>query len=491
MKSLKSLLIPFIVMIVLVVVAIGVVISNNAGKGEEVSNETVQVFVLDASMISSIEVVNNTGNGIGFQSYYTSDNILCWSLLDKYDSGVEINSNGVASWVAVLSNFNANATIGDSANLNLAEYGLDNPVFTITITGYDGVQHKLFIGNKTVNEENCYFMLEGDSNIYTITSAKYLYCGYQIIDFLATQILNIDYSNVATLEFIRKEDNLDMVTSCEMYATGTPVFTAISPFRIGCSSYFNDLVDNITDLQITSFVDLSEEQLSDYGLENPAYTFILTMKDGTSLEVNLSNEINGYYYGTCSNIDGYFQLSSMQMSGLNTSLVMLLDSYLVYYSANEMSSISGTYGDQSFTYDIDTDDSISSSNAVAMLNLRNVKIFNSNNRSYAAILYESLITISISGIEADANPEFNPEVTFTYITNDYQTYELSFVVRDGTSYYVFLNGEYTCFVVPKTQIFHDGGDNTFDYGAWTAYEIAEEAIDNAINGIYDRPVEAA
>ncbi|MCQ2515670.1 MAG: DUF4340 domain-containing protein [Saccharofermentans sp.] len=492
MKSLKSLLIPFIVMLVLVAVAVGVIISNNINNGDDiVSNESVDVFYIDTTTISTIEVLNNEGSGIGFQSYLSNEGIQCWALLEEYATDAEINMNGVSSWVAVLSSFYSSATVGDSNDLGLSEYGLDNPVYTVIITGFDGVEHRIFIGNKTVNESNCYFMVEGDSNIYTITSAKYLYCGYRLIDFLATQILNIDYSNVATLEFIRAEDNLDMITSCEIYETGAPIFTAISPFQIGCSNYFNDLVDNITNLQITSFVELTEDEVNDYGLANPAYSFILTMVDGTSLEINLSNEVNGYFYGTCSTVDGYFQLSSMQMSGLNTSLVMLLDSYLVYYSAYDMSKITGTYGDVSFTYEIDTEDSISSPNAVAMLNLRNVKIFNSNNRSYAAILYESLITISISGVETDVNPSFDPEVTFTYVTKDYHTYELSFVVRDGTSYYVFLDGEYTSFVVPRTQIFHDGGDNTFDYGAWTAYELAEEAIDNAINGTYDRPVEAA
>lgn len=490
MKSLKSLLIPFIVMIVLVAVAIGVIISNNTGKTEEITDTSVEVLYVDTQTISSIEVIDNMGNGIGFQSYRNDDGNVEWSLLDKYASESEINSNGVSSWVAVLSNFYANATIGDSSTLDLAEYGLDNPTYTITINNFDGVTNRIFVGNKTVNDQNCYFMLEGDSNIYTITSAKYLYCGYSLIDFLATQILDIDYSNIATLEFIRAEDNLDMITSCEVYETGSPKFTAISPFSIGCSTYFNDIVSNLVGLQITSFVDLTDEQVADYGLNNPAYTFIFTMVDGTSCKINLTNEINGYYYGTCSNVDGYFQLSSMQLSGLNSSLVMLLDSYIVYYSAYEMSKIIGTYGDQTFEYEIDTDGSISETNAVAMLNLRNAKVFNSNNRSYAAILFESLITISISGVDTEADPEFDPEITFTYITNDYRTFELSFVVRDGTSYYVFLNGEYTSFVVPKTQIFHDGGDNTFDYGAWTAYELAEEAIDNAINGIYDRPVSA-
>ena len=121
--------------------------------------------------------------------------------------------------------------------------------------------------------------------------------------------------------------------------------------------------------------------------------------------------------------------------------------------------------------------------------MRDAKVFTSSGRSYAAILYESLITISVSGIDLEADPEFEPELEFTFITNDYQTTTLSFVRRDDNSYFAFVNGEYSYFYVPATQLFQDAGTDTYNYGAWTAYELANEAIDNAIAGIYDIPAD--
>ena len=56
-------------------------------------------------------------------------------------------------------------------------------------------------------------------------------------------------------------------------------------------------------------------------------------------------------------------------------------------------------------------------------------------------------------------------------------------------YYVFLNGEYTYFVVPTRELFNDSGTDTYNYGAWTAYELARQAIDNQVAGIYDIPSE--
>ena len=307
--------------------------------------------------------------------------------------------------------------------------------------------------------------------------------------FLESSSFDIDYSSLSTVEFKRLADETDIVATCTVYDTGDPVFNVISPYEIGCSPYFTSLIGKIVDLDISAFIDIHEDELQAYGLETPAYEFDFTMNDGRIISIDLSANINGYYYGRCNTIDGYFKISEMQLDYLDTQLMMLLDSYLVYYPASEMSKITGTYGDESFTYDIETTDSISADDAVAELNMRDAKVFTSSGRSYAAILYESLITISVSGIDLEADPEFEPELEFTFITNDYETTTLSFVRRDDNSYFAFVNGEYSYFYVPATQLFKDAETDTYNYGAWTAYELANEAIDNAIAGIYDIPAD--
>ncbi|MBP5180848.1 MAG: DUF4340 domain-containing protein [Clostridiales bacterium] len=491
MKSLKSLLIPFIIMIVLVIVAVVALVSNNNSSVtvESGSDNRLQVINIDNSLISSIEVLNRDGSGIGFQSTINADGVTVWSLLDQYDDGSAINSSGVGNWVVVLSSFMADVDLGNSSELNLAEYGLDDPVYTIIITNYDGTVSRIFVGNKTTDGNSCYFMVEGDPDVYTIVAAKYTYCGYQLIDFLETSTFDFEYGDLSTVEFERYADDLDLVASCELYETGDPMFTAISPFKIKCSTYFANLIEDIKTLEITSYLDIPDDMLADYGLDDPAYSFTFTLNDGRVITITLSSLINGNYYGTCSEFDGYFQANEMQISGLNTQLLILLDNYLVYYPATEMSKISGTYGDESFVFDIETDGSISAEDATALLNMRNAKVFTSEGRSYAAILYESLITINITGIDTEADPEFEPEVEFEYITTGHETITLSFVPKDNNNYYVFYNGEYSSFTVARSELFNDGGTNTFNYGAWAAYELTVEAIDNSISGIYDIPEE--
>lgn len=489
MKSLKSLLIPFIVMVVLVGVAITVIISNSKSNSEptDTSEQSENVISIGTNLVSSIEVVRQDGSGIGFQGALDDVGNIVWSVLDKYNVDVPLNNDAITSWAYVLTNFMSNGTIGDSSELDLAEYGLSNPDFTIIITQYDGTVNHIFVGHKTVDNNNCYFMVEGNSTVYTVVAAKYTYCEFQLIDFLESASLGIDFANLSTVEFMRTSDSIDLTASCSLYDTGDPHFVAISPFNIDCSPYFISLMEDIVNLEITSYIDIQPDQLADYGLDTPAYNFIFTMNDGRVVNISLSTSIDGYYYGTSNVVDGYFKISDLQIKGLDTQLMILLDSYLVYHTASEMSSITGTYGDESFTFEISTTDSISAEGATAMLNMRNAKIFNSDGRSYAAILYESLITIAVSGVDAEATPAFEPEIEFVYVTNDHKVSTLSFVPRDANSYYAFLDGEYTQFVVPASEIFNDSGEDTYNYGAWTAYELATEAIDNEINGFYDRP----
>lgn len=480
-------------MLVLVGVAVAVIVTNSRQADTEQSGAASEqnVLAVSTSLISSIEVTKADGTGIGFQGAVDEAGNTVWSLMDKYSADVPLNNDGVTSWAFVLSNFMTDGTIGDSSELNLAEYGLQNPVYTITITQFDGTVDVVYIGNKTAAGNDCYFMVEGDPNIYTVAAAKYTYCGYQLIDFLETVVFGIDYGSLSTVEFKRASDGIDLIATCELYETGDPIFTAVSPFEIECSPYFVTFIDSIVNLEITSFVDIPDDQLADYGIEEPSYEFIFTMDDGRVVNVNLSSSIGGYYYGTSNVVDGYFKISELQVSNIDTQLMMLLSSYLVYYPATEMQRITGTYGDQSFTYEISTDGSISEEDAIAQLNSRDARVFNSDGRSYAAILYESLITISVSDVDTSADPEFDPVLEFEFITSDFEHHVLSFVQRDNNSYYAFLNGTYTYFIVPASELFNDSGSDTYNYGAWTAYELAQTAIENQIAGVYDIPTEDA
>ena len=93
----------------------------------------------------------------------------------------------------------------------------------------------------------------------------------------------------------------------------------------------------------------------------------------------------------------------------------------------------------------------------------------------------------LSGIDTNAKPEYKPELNFTFNTKTYVTYKIDFVKRDESSYYVFVDGEYSYFYVDNAELFAYGGKNTYAYGAWAAYQLLDTAIKENVGGIYDIP----
>ena len=493
MKSLKKLLVPFIVMIALILAVViwAVFFNKNDDTDSSDQTEDITLLTIGPSELASISVDKREGEDIAFSSYTGADGTVMWKLAgENADDTVELNQSGISSYIYLLSSYAANSMLTEPGELS--EYGLDDPSFIITLVTNAGETHTIKIGDQTYDNINCYMMIDDDPNVYTVAVIKRIYSDYALIDFLSTQLLNIDYSKINTVEFIRNTDGIDITANCDINSeTGEPMYTIIDPFKIKGSPYFENLIEYIATLEITSFVELTEADLPEYGLDDPAFTFIFTMDTGETTTISLSREMAGSYYGTCTGVEGYFVISTMQISGLETPILTLIDSYLTYYPASEISSITGTYGDETFELTLDVDNAISDDNATVNLNMRNLMIKNTSGRSYAATLFESLVCIDIGGIDMEATPSYDPVMSFNYVTKHYQTILVEFVQRDTDSYYVFMDGTYTGFYVYSRELFNDGGQDTFNYGAWAAYELAQEAINNAVNGVYDIPSDEA
>ncbi len=83
-----------------------------------------------------------------------------------------LNSTSISNLVAIGTRLNASALVNeDAANVDLAEFGLKNPVATVTITLEDGTQKKVLFGDNTPDGIYYYGMVEGDPALYTLGSS--------------------------------------------------------------------------------------------------------------------------------------------------------------------------------------------------------------------------------------------------------------------------------------------------------------------------------
>lgn len=494
MKSWKSLIIPFIIMVVLIIgVAIYFAFTGSQPLDTTQSVLYVNALYVGASDVKSLTVTSSDPSfpEVRIDVSKNDDDTLSYDYNGTdVDPDEEYSDTKMSEYISFLTDYSAVLLVAENANMG--EYGLDNPRYTEIIETVNGTTSKVSFGNISYNGENCYIRIDGGSTVYSVPVLKYDYISMKSIDFIDSSVLSIEQSSLMMVEYIRKTDSLDLKAVCQTDSDGNVTYKFDEPVDMGTSIYFDNLIEKICHLEILEYIDLDIDELDDYRLDSPEFHFILTLLNGTKTDVYISENIGGKYYGYVAGSDLYFLINESMLQGLELPDVQYLAPYVFYCQASEISKIKGSYDGLNFTFEIETDSegSISGDDADVYLDGRNAKVFNSDGRSYCAVLFESFACMEIGGLDPDAvfNTDSTPVMTLDYTTTNYENHTMSFYQRSDSSYYVVIDGEYTKIFVYSKELFNDGGTDTYNYGVWAAYELLKTAIDENVNGVYDIPV---
>ena len=490
MNKLKKLIVPLVIMVLLIVGLIVFVIvkKNSGGEEEEID---YNVFTVADDQLSKFTVVRKEKPDLVIGVNVDASGLVTYEYLSEdKDPAASYSDSSISSFLKIMCSFYANNLV--IKNGNLSEYGLSDPEYKLVYELRDGTSTTILLGHDTYDNVSCYFMIEGSDTVYSIAKIKKSYADYSSLDFLQAQLLDIKYADVTEVQFDRLSDNAHLVATCntaESSSESGSMFYFVKPFKIKAGSYFSSLMSQIFELEISSYTDIPDDQKAMYGLDNPMYHFGISKKTGEKVELYLSKRIGDYYYGYSNITDKYFVISYLQLSYIDNSITALIDEFVAYYYADEIASVTGNYKDQSFLLEMDVpkDTRMSDDSTVLKLDKRDAKIFSSSGRNYCSVLFEALATIKIDGVDTEAKPAFDSEMTLTFNTKNYVTYKVDFVKRNENSYYVFVDGEYSYFYVNSKELFYNAGQDTYSYGVWDAYLLLKTAIDENIGGIYDIP----
>ena len=485
MKSLKNLLIPFLILLALIVAIVVVFVVKDKNKPEEeptsfqlvkCAPEDITDLTIERKDKEPLVITRVVENGKDpVFTLNTGDQSLLSQ--DKFTNYLKIMLDYVASNKL------------DVESPNLADYGLDAPECTIKINLASGENKILKIGNDVVDGSGSYIMLDGDSNIYTITTLKKQMCSYTAIDFYATIKLGIDYKDVSNVVFERKADNINLSIRPENTDDGY-VFYIEEPYQIQTGAEFTNLLSSMSEFEIASFVNLTDDKVKEYGLDDPSYHFCFTKTDGSKEEFYLSKAQDGFFYGKGTMSDEYFMVSVQQLPDIDMPELNLVYDYVYYFHAYDVKEITGEFEDRSFDLTINTTGALDSEDAEVFLDGRDAKIMNSYGKCYASVFFEKIACIKIGGIALGDVPSGDPFMTIKIYDKEYKVTELSFIQKDAASYYVMKNGEYTGFFVYEKSLTKDAGDQLYSYGIIGAYDLLTTAIsEKNANNIYDIPTE--
>lgn len=493
MKSAKNLLIPFVIMILL---AIGVVVffaidrnRNNAqATTTYVSVDLLYVSPVDIDSVSVLHKEKGVNVKIEKKTSSSGSDVYTYSGSDK---GQESYSQSeMATYVDMLTSFVGCTLV--SENANLAEFGLDNPSYTITINKTDGTSNVLLIGNLAPDPSYCYLCAKGSSTVYLVSVDKYRYASKEAKDFLDSSIIDVALSEISTVRFVRKADSLD-ITASLIYDESSESFSfkVIKPFETQSSAYFDRLIERVCSIEANEYEDATTENLAKFGLGTPRFSFTIQSKSGRSYNLDFSQATGGFYYGRLNQTGKIFKISSDKLESIESPLLVLISDYVFYDTCDNVDSVECTGNDKKFVIkmDVQKGKAISDDSSTVTLDGRNAKVSSSEGRSYAAMLYETIFCINVGGVEENAiiSSSAVPVTSIRIFDRNHSSTVYDFYKRSEDTCYVCKNGEYTKFYVYNTELYNDGGTDTYNYGIWPAYEILTKAITDSINGVYDIP----
>ncbi len=382
---------------------------------------------------------------------------------------------------------------------DLASYGLDKPLATMTVTLKTGEKHVIKYGNELVSGSAAYVMLDDSGRICSVDSDISDKTGNSFLDLLdKTQVVGIEKNDLTNLTFERAKDGLMLVAACTLVGesdseTASLEFSLSEPLNIeGDSTALTTLAEEATGVSASKFIELDPKDLSKYGLDNPQYSFVLKSKDKTVL-FKIGKMADGEnYYATSDAMPAVFTIASNSFTTVDKKTIDMVNRFVCLQSIWEVDQIDADLFGTKFNAEITMakDQKATEDTVIFKLDGQDAKIFNESNSSLFSTFYQRLISPQIAGLEIDAKPVNTHDAALSFsIKEDTEnnvkahTKMIEFARRDDYTYYVFADGEYTGYYVNGDQTFTTDEDSS--EGLIVAYKMMKYAIEHASNGVFN------
>ncbi|MDE5780790.1 MAG: DUF4340 domain-containing protein [Lachnospiraceae bacterium] len=457
----KKKVMPFIILAVLfvaLIISYSFLVKYNKEQEETTGEESESIISCQSSSILNISITNPSGT-MKFD-YDISGSV--WKYTD--DEAFPLEESYITSLLGNACALNAARHLEDTLD-NISEYGLDNPQYTLSISGDEGTEITLYIGDSN-STGNYYAYLDGSSTVYMIDSTLPDALGKSLNDIVKLEELpSISTSDVYSIEFNGN--------TYEYFEGGNPQYDYTNSnnwfkkmddgsYKAMDTQEINNVLTSITGIAYTGCADynVTQEELTQYGLDEANAKKIVeryyVTESGTSEEQSESSsetesatednivkephEIT-FYVGS-KNEDGNYYVKSSEGTAVNLVAADTIDAIL---GAEETSLISKNV--LSINLDI----------VKSMIVAVNGKTFNvvENGEVTDTDKYDSIYQ-DINAVTAESTISDNtaiqpvqPELTVTYTVDSeyFNTVTMEYTQYNGSFYQVTINGNTELLVV--------------------------------------------
>ena len=382
------------------------------------------------------------------------------------DNTFPLDETAISAMLSQLSEVSSTKTI--EAVEDVTQYGLEDPVCTVTVTT-DEITELRFGDETSLGGER--YLSIGDGNVYLVDSNLTDIFDYDLYDMVKKESIP-SMNEVTAFELVSDTENYvieHLVNSGLAYSDEYEWFMQSDDgYLVLDNELTTSLIQNITGLVWGECMDYSAGQnLAAYGLDTPVATAAVHYIETAEVETNETDEDGNVVYETIQNEktfvlemgDYYGEGCYARISG--SDMVYLIDamicdtllymSYADLYPADVLvlneETLTGveimldgkTYTVDKVTRDVTNEDGETSKETVYMLDDSEIEFED---------VLDTLTDLTSSGYAGDVLPERALEISIVIHQDDedHPEIELSVYQYDNTNCLVTLNGESTVFV---------------------------------------------
>lgn len=260
MKNKKGLIVGIIILVLLLgaYFLLRYLNLDEEDTAEEDAAETV--FEIDADDISNIQIVSGENT---FDFSHGDDK---WNYVE--DDKFPLSESAILDKVSSLTSVSSMRTIEDPDNL--ADFGLENPEVTATVTDTDGKETELALGATNDAVSGCYMSMNGDtSKIYLVDTTLKTNLEFDLSDIAEKEDIPSITGSTITSVTIQKPEGTAKLFQDSGSETGWTFEDTDGSSVPADSSLVSTYTGNFSTLAWTDYVTYDLSNLGAYGLEDP------------------------------------------------------------------------------------------------------------------------------------------------------------------------------------------------------------------------------
>ena len=260
MKNKKGLIVGIIILVLLLGAYFLLRYLNLDEEDTEEEDAAETVFEIDADDISNIQIVSGENT---FDFSHGDDK---WNYVE--DDKFPLSESAILDKVSSLTSVSSMRTIEDPDNL--ADFGLENPEVTATVTDTDGKETELALGATNDAVSGCYMSMNGDtSKIYLVDTTLKTNLEFDLSDIAEKEDIPSITGSTITSITIQKPEGTAKLFQDSGSETGWTFEDTDGSSVPADSSLVSTYTGNFSALAWTDYVTYDLNNLGAYGLENP------------------------------------------------------------------------------------------------------------------------------------------------------------------------------------------------------------------------------